>query len=381
MPSGQFVRQNAGSMGEYRAFVPDPLPPPIDLPPSLVEAEQRALLALGRLDGVMRYLPDPDLFLWMYVRNEAVLSSQIEGTQSTLSDLLLFEHEATPSIPTTDVAEVSRYVRATRLGVDLLAELPISTRLLSLVHAELLAGTRGGDKSPGQVRVTQNWIGGSMPGNAHYVPPPPHLVGELLTNLEKFLNDVPRRTPPLLKAGLAHAQFETIHPYLDGNGRLGRLLITLLLVSEKVLEAPLLYLSLYFKEHKAEYYERLQRVRTHGEWIPWLEFFFAGVESVARSASDNVQALMTLFKKHEDAIAKVGGRGVSTMLRVYKIAQREAVVDIPSAAKELELTHPSVSAAVRVLEKLGILLEVTGKARDRRYLYSDYVKQLSGGSR
>ncbi|CAN5292410.1 Fic family protein [soil metagenome] len=327
----------------------------------------------------MLYLPDPNFFLYMYIRNEAVLSSQIEGTQSTLSDLLLFEHEGTPSVPLADVVEVSAYVRALNHGVARLAELPLSMRLLGEVHRELLTGTRGGDKSPGAIRVTQNWIGGSMPGNAHYVPPPPHLLGELLSNLEKFLNDEPARTRPLLKAGLTHAQFETIHPFLDGNGRLGRLLITLLLVSEKMLGSPLLYLSLHFKEHKDEYYERLQRVRTHGEWLPWLEFFFAGVESVSQRASDNVVALMALFRQHEQAIVDRGGRGVSTMLRVFKIAKNEAVVAIPTAVKRLGLTHPSVSAAVKALVELGILVEVTGKARDRRYLYKDYVTQLSKG--
>lgn len=273
--SGRFVRQNASSLGEYNAFAPDLLPPAAieRLAPAVLEAENRAAMAVARLDGAVSFLPDPNLFLYMYVRNEAVLSSQIEGTQSTLSDLLLFEHDGAPSVPQADVEEVSRYVRALNLGVRRLPELPISMRLLKELHLELLAGTRGAEKAPGEIRTTQNWIGGPMPGNAFFVPPPPHLLGDLLSNLDKFVNDVPERTRPLLKAGIAHAQFETLHPFLDGNGRIGRLMITLILVSEQVLRAPLLYLSLYFKEHKSEYYDHLQRIRTEGAWAEWLLFF------------------------------------------------------------------------------------------------------------
>jgi Fic family protein len=251
--------------------------------------------------------------------------------------------------------------------------------LLAEVHRELLSGTRGSDKAPGHVRTTQNWIGGSMPGNAHFVPPPPHLVGELLSNLDKFVNDVPERTRPLLKAGIAHAQFETIHPFLDGNGRVGRLLITLILVADKVLHAPLLYLSLHFKEHRAEYYERLQRVRTHGEWLPWLRFFFAGVERVAEQADATVRAVMDLFRRHHAAIMALGGRGIATVMRVYEVAQREAVVAIPGLVKSTGLTHPTVSQAVKSLVDLGVLTEVTGRARDRRFLYDSYVTLLSQG--
>lgn len=377
--SGQFIRQNAGKPGEYLAFVPHPLPPhpPLVFDVGLVEAENRATLALGRLDGSLRVLPDPDLFLYMYIRNEAVLSSQIEGTQSTLSDLLLFEHEAAPSVPLADVREVSGYVRALNHGVARLAELPVSMRLLCELHRELLAETRGADKQPGEVRTTQNWIGGSMPGKARYVPPPAHLVGELLGNFEKFINDVPNRTRPLLKAGLAHAQFETIHPFLDGNGRLGRLLITLLLVAEGVLHAPLLYLSLHFKERQDEYYERLQRVRTHGEWLPWLAFFFGGVENVAQRASDKMRDIMALFNADHAAIFARKGRGMSTMLRVYEVAKRQAVVSVPELMKQLGLTYPPINAAVQQLVALGTLVEATGRARDRRFLYDKYVRLLS----
>jgi len=335
-------------------------------------------MAVARLDGAVSFLPDPDLFLYMYVRNEAVLSSQIEGTQSTLSDLLLFEHEGAPAVPRADVEEVSRYVAALNLGVRRLSELPISMRLLKELHQQLLAGTRGADKSPGEVRSTQNWIGGSMPSNAFFVPPPPHLLGELLSNLDKFVNDDPDRTRPLLKAGIAHAQFETLHPFLDGNGRLGRLLITLILVSEQVLRAPMLYLSLYFKEHKAAYYDHLQRIRTEGAWIEWLRFFFHGVEDVARRAGETIRTIRELFDRHQTLIVASGGRATGSMMQVFDAAKRDAVVGIPELVKRTGATHPTVTQAVRKLVELGILIEVTGRARDRRYLYRDYVRILSG---
>ena len=377
--AGRFVVQNAGSEGEYRAFVPAELPPrpPVEIGPPLRELEARAHLALGRLDGGTRHLPDPGLFLYMYIRKEAVLSSQIEGTQSSLSDLLLFESAGAPAVPVSDVEDVSRYIRAMNHGIRRLQELPLSMRLLREVHRELVAGARGGDKTPGELRTSQNWIGGTRPGNAHFVPPPPHLLGDLLSNLEKFLHDETGRTPTLLKAGLAHAQFETIHPFLDGNGRVGRLLITLVLVAERVLHAPLLYVSLYFKEHREEYYERLQRVRTHGEWEKWILFYLEGVASVAGQATETASTLMRLFDAHQKKIVEKGGKGAQSALRVYELAKKKAVLSISQAAKTLELTHPTVSSAVKLLEELGILKEMTGKQRDRQFLYAEYVKILS----
>ena len=313
----------------------------------------------------------------MYIRKEAVLSSQIEGTQSSLSDLLLFESAGAPAVPVSDVEDVSRYIRAMNHGIRRLQELPLSMRLLREVHRELVAGARGGDKTPGELRTSQNWIGGTRPGNAHFVPPPPHLLGDLLSNLEKFLHDETGRTPTLLKAGLAHAQFETIHPFLDGNGRVGRLLITLVLVAERVLHAPLLYVSLYFKEHRDEYYERLQRVRTHGEWEKWILFYLEGVASVAGQATETASTLMRLFDAHQKKIVEKGGKGAQSALRVYELAKKKAVLSISQAAKTLELTHPTVSSAVKLLEELGILKEMTGKQRDRQFLYAEYVKILS----
>ncbi len=337
-----------------------------------------AHLALGRLDGGSALLPDPDLFIYMYLRKEAVLSSQIEGTQSSLSDLLLYESAGAPPVPTSDIEEVARYIRAMNHGIRRLKELPLSVRLLREVHEQLVRGaSRGGDKTPGEIRTSQNWIGGSRPGNAAFVPPPPHLLGELLTNLERFLHD--KETPALIKAGLAHAQFETIHPFLDGNGRVGRLLITLLLVADKVLRAPLLYVSLYFKEHREEYYERLQRIRTHGEWETWMLFYLDGIASVAAQATATAAALTRLFDVDHKRVTEKSGKAASSALRVYDLAKRRAVVSIPDAAKTLGLSHPTVSHAVKLLEQLGILSETTGKQRDRVFSYVEYLETLSQG--
>ncbi|HEY3819806.1 MAG TPA: Fic family protein [Polyangiaceae bacterium] len=379
--AGHFLEQNAGSTGSYHAFVPSPLPPspPLELDIALRDAEAQANLAVGRLDGASRLLPDLNLFLYMYIRKEAVLSSQIEGTQSSLSDLLLFENAGAPAVPLDDVTEVSRYVRALDHGVRRLAELPVSMRLLREMHRELVTGARGGDKTPGDIRTSQNWIGGTRPGNAHFVPPPPHLLGELLSNLEKFLHDDPERTPTLLKAGIAHAQLETIHPFLDGNGRLGRLLIALVLVAEGVLHAPLLYMSLHFKEHREEYYERLQRIRTHGEWEAWVLFYLEGVGAVADQATQTAAAVMHLFETDRGRIVASAGKAAQSALQVFDVAKKKAALSIPEAARSLELTQPTVNSAVKLLVTLGVLREVTGKQRDRQFLYGEYVELLSHG--
>lgn len=293
--AGTFVSANSGPE-DYSAFIPKPLPPnpPLEITPRLQGLLDRANQALGRLDGVTLLLPDPDQFLYTYIRKEAVLSSQIEGTQSSLSDLLLFENDAAPGVPLNDARETLSYIEAMNHGLRRLAsgELPLSLRLLREVHARLLAGTRGADKTPGEFRATQNWIGGTRPGNARFVPPPAHEVMGAMGALERFLHDDPVQTPILLKAALAHAQFETVHPFLDGNGRVGRLLITLLLCSEGVLSRPLLYLSLYLKRNRDAYYERLQAVRTESAWEQWLEFFLEGVVEVAESATQTAQRIV-----------------------------------------------------------------------------------------
>jgi len=376
--AGHFVTQQPGP-GSFLAFVPAALPPdpPIAMDGAMQDALEKAGLSLGRLDGITRLLPDPDLFLYMYIRKEAVLSSQIEGTQSSLSDLLLFENAATPGVPEGDVKEVSNYIAAMDHGIAALkTRLPMSLRLLREVHQVLVTNTRGGDKTPGAFRTSQNWIGGTRPGTARFVPPPPHEMGVALDNLEKFIHDIPTRTPTLLKAGLAHAQFETIHPFLDGNGRIGRLLITLLFISEDVLSQPLLYISLYFKQHRDEYYDKLQRVRTHGEWEAWLLFYLAGIAASADVAKTTVSKLIELFKADREAVLKLG-KGAASAVRVYEHLQHRALLKITDTAKALGLTQPTVSAAINQLEALGIVEEITGKQRDRVFAYGEYLKILS----
>jgi Fic family protein len=379
--AGHFVRQGSGDAA-FRALIPAPLPPD---PPLAIDAElllllERAGVALGRLDGIARLLPDPELFLFGYVRKEAVLSSQIEGTQSSLSDLLLFENESAPSVPEGDVKEVSNYVAALEHGLDLLrTKLPLSLRLLRQVHDVLVSGTRGGDKTPGEFRTSQNWIGGSRPGNAAFVPPPPHELGQCLTNLERFLNDEPTRTPAVLKAGVAHAQFETIHPFLDGNGRVGRLLITLVLVAEGVLKEPLLYVSLFFKQHRDEYYRRLQAVRTDGDWEGWIRFYVEGVATVAEQATDTASRLVALFERDRQKVS-ASKRSTRNTHAALELVMRQAIVSIPEITKKLDATAPTAAKAVQELERLGIIREITGKQRDRRFVYSDYVNLLTEGT-
>jgi Fic family protein len=333
--------------------------------------------ALGRLDAVSVLLPEPDLFLYSYIRKEAVLSSQIEGTQSSLSDLLLFENEHAPGVPLEDVEETSNYVAAMNHGLQRIAsgELPLSNRLLREVHGRLMAGVRGGDKAPGDFRRTQNWLGGTRPGNARFVPPPAIEVVRAMSDLEKFLHDEPEPTPILVKAALAHAQFETIHPFLDGNGRVGRLLITLLLCSERVLQLPLLYLSLYFKQHRDAYYDHLQRVRTEGAWEEWLEFFLEGVIAVASAATETARSIRDMIETDRDAIHDLG-RGAASALRVHELASRRVALTAGGAATSLELSVPTVNAALARLQSAGILREVTGRRRGRVFVYDAYLALL-----
>ena len=372
------VAAQSGPEG-YSAFVPAPLPPH---PPLRIDSAVQALLdeanqALGRLDGVTLLLPDPGQFLYSYVRKEAVLSSQIEGTQSSLSDLLLFENEAAPGAPLDDVEETSNYIAAMKHGLQRIesGELPLSNRLLREVHALLMSGVRGGDKAPGEFRRTQNWLGGTRPGNARFVPPPPPEVIPAMSDLEKFLHDDPEPTPILVKAALAHVQFETIHPFLDGNGRVGRLLITLLLCSERVLQQPLLYLSLYFKQHRDTYYDRLQRVRTDGEWEEWLEFFLEGVISVAGSATETARRIRELVESDRNTIHGLG-RGAPSALRVHELAGRRIVLSARGTAAQVGLSVPTVNAALVRLEEAEILREVTGRRRGRLFVYDAYLELL-----
>ena len=373
--AGRLVVVQSGSEG-YSAFIPAPLPPepPLRISQTIQTLLDEANQALGRLDGVTLLLPDPGQFLYSYVRKEAVLSSQIEGTQSSLSDLLLFENEAVPGVPLDDVEETANYIAAMSHGLRRIesGELPLSNRLLREVHERLMAGVRGGDKAPGEFRRTQNWLGGTRPGNARFVPPPAHEVADAMSDLEKFLHGP---TPILIKAALAHVQFETIHPFLDGNGRVGRLLITLLLCAEKVLQQPLLYLSLFFKQHRDAYYDHLQRVRTEGAWEAWLEFFLEGVVVVASSATATAREIRSLVDADRARIHGLG-RGAASALRVHELAGRRIVLSARRAADELQLSAPTVNAAFSRLQEAGILQEVTGRKRGRLYVYESYLQLL-----
>ncbi len=335
---------------------------------------------MGRLDGLALQLPDAPLFLYSYVRKEAVLSSQIEGTQSSLSDLMLFEMEDAPGVPIDDVVEVSNYVRAMDHGLRRLREgFPLSNRLLREIHAELLSRGRGSDKLPGEFRRSQNWIGGSRPSTAYYVPPPHTSVQDCMGELEQFLHAQGTNIPPLVKAGLSHAQFESIHPFLDGNGRVGRLLIALLLVHDEVLREPTLYLSLYFKQHRQTYYELLNGLRHDGDWEEWLQFFLEGVTQTAERAASTARQLLEMFDEDASLIQKQG-RTASSALRVHKALQERPIISLQEAGNRAGLASTATSTGMRVLESQGIVREITGRERDRRYAYRRYIDILSEGT-
>ena len=378
--SGHYVPLPSSGGENARAFVPAPLPPlpPLDLSQEHQEQLQNAMLALGRLDGLTAALPNPAIFLYSYIRKEAVLSSQIEGTQSSLSDLMLFELEGVASVPVDDVQEVSNYVAAMNYGLERLKASPLSLRLLKEIHGVLLAKGRGSSKEPGEFRRSQNWIGGSRPGNAFFVPPPPDQVLECLGALEKYLHNDPVKTPALIKAALAHVQFETIHPFLDGNGRLGRLLITFLLCAEGVLQEPLLYLSLYFKRHRSQYYDLLQTVRLNGDWEAWLSFFLAGVAEIANQAAATAKALMALSADDEKRIRGLR-KASGSALQVHRLLQSQPMVSIGKASQTLGLSVPTVTAALGHLAQLEIVREITGRRYGRSFAYNTYLQILNEG--
>ncbi|MEN6439015.1 MAG: Fic family protein [Syntrophobacter sp.] len=365
-----------------KAYIPEPLPPvpPLKLTNRHHDLIEKANRALGRLDGMTFVLPDTSLFLYFYVRKEALLSSQIEGTQSSLNDLLLYESEEMPGVPFEDVQEVSNYVAAMNHGLDKLrGGFPLSLRLIRETHGILLSRGRGSDKEPGEFRRSQNWVGGTRPGNAIFVPPPPESLMDSLGPFEKFLHNDPVVTPLLIKAALAHVQFETIHPFLDGNGRMGRLLITLLLCAEGALSAPILYLSLYFKTHRQEYYDWLQRVRTEGDWEGWLDFFLVGVMETAGQATQSARQIMQLFEADSARIETLK-KSAGSALRVYQLLRTMPLLPIPHAAKALNLTVPTITQSLENLRKLGIVNEITGKKRGRIFAYSEYLNILSRGT-
>ena len=373
------VSSTAGERVE--AFLPSPLPPnpPVRMDQLSLQLEA-ASQAMGRLEGVASILPSTPIFLYMYIRKEALLSSQIEGTQSSLSELLLFENEAAPGAPLDDVQEVSNYVAAISLGLKRIKEdFPISLRLMRELHGVLLAKGRGSRMQPGEFRRSQNWIGGTRPGNARYVPPPQDKVLDLMSELEAFINKDTPDIPILIKAGLVHVQFETIHPFLDGNGRLGRLLITLLLCSHGVLTEPSLYLSLHFKQHRQRYYELLQQVRKEGDWEAWLVFFLEGVAETSNQAVATARELLDLFATEQSKIEGIG-RPAASALRVHQLLQQKPIIAVPSAAKQLGVSVPTVARSIQHLERLGIVREFTGKRRGRMYIHDRHMKILERGT-
>ena len=369
----------AGERAE--AYVPQALPP---IPPVQLERLygrlEAANRAIGRLDGVASILPDTPLFLYMYVRKEALLSSQIEGTQSSLSELLLFESEDVPGFPLDDVQEVSNYIGAMNHGLNRIREgFPLSLRLIREIHEALLSKGRGSTKQPGEFRRSQNWIGGTRPGNALFVPPPPERVMDLMAGLEEFIHAETPEIPFLVKAGLVHVQFETIHPFLDGNGRLGRLLITFLLCTHGILKEPILYLSLYFKSHRQQYYDLLQRVRDQGDWETWLEFFLDGITETSLQAADAAREILRLFEADRHRIEELG-RPAASALRVHQMLQQKPLIGINEAAEKLKMSQPTVAKSIQHLEELGIVRETTGRQRGRRFVYSEYLNILNRGT-
>ena len=376
--AGRYVRQVTG----YRAFLPAPLPPE---PPVRIEGKLQAALsdadrALGRLDGSILTLPNPDLFVYMYVRKEAVLSSQIEGTQSSLQDLIAAEAQVLSPDRPGDVDEVVNYVAAMKHGLGRLKELPVSVRLIREIHERLLQGVRGSNLTPGDLRTTQNWIGpsGCTLNEATFVPPPPGEVGAALGQLEQFIH-TEDSLPSLVKIGLAHAHFETIHPFLDGNGRVGRLLITFLLCEKEILVKPVLYLSHYFKRHRAEYYDRLQAVRDRGEWEEWLVFFLTGVAEVSREATITARNILALRESHRTAITDRFGRAAANGHRVLEHLYESPIVTVNQVQALTGTTYPAANQLVGKLVDSGILAEVTGQVRNRKFLYQKYIELFGEG--
>lgn len=369
--AGTYIRQPRG----YRAFIPKPLPvdPPLVIDQGLWTKLSAGDRALGRLDGATEVLPNPNLFVAMFARREAVLSSQIEGTQASLVDVLEYEADAARKGLRSDVAEVVNHVRAMNHGLERLESLPVSLRLIREIHEELLANVRGGRRSPGEFRRTQNWIGrpGCTLTEAAFVPPPPHEMMAALSDLEAFLHaDVD--LPALVNVGLVHAQFETIHPFIDGNGRVGRLLITFLLCQRKILRQPLLYLSLYLTRHKPEYYERLMAIRDYGDWEGWLKFFLQGVAEVANQATDTARRILQLREEHRDFVSQ-HIRGSANGLRLLDFLYQRPVVSVGLVTRELAVSNPTANKLVNQFNNAGLLVEITGRQRNRLFSYESYL--------
>jgi Fic family protein len=377
---GRYVRVAAAGEA-FQAYIPAPLPPrpPVDWSAGLRARFDAALVALGRLDAITDLLPNASLVLYSFVRKEAVLSSMIEGTQSSLADLMLFELDEQPGVPVEDAREVSRYVTALEHGLKRLrGGFPLSLRLLREVHKVLLGRGRGGNLAPGEWRRTQVWIGGTRPGNAVFVPPPANELDECLKHLERFLHGEPEATPPLVKAALAHVQFETIHPFLDGNGRVGRLLIALQLAADGLLREPLLYISLHFKEHRQAYYQLLNRVRESGDWETWLEFFADAVTQSATQAGASARRLLELANTDARRIEKLG-RAAPSALAIHRALQRQPIATAAALAHAARLTPATVNKSLVHLERIGVVAELTSRRRGRVFSYSRYAEILNEG--
>ena len=377
--TGRYTPAIAGGIN-CEAFVPWPLPPnpPLEIDSKLQKRINQAMLALGRLDAISTLLPDAHLFLYSYVRKEAVMSSQIEGTQSSLSDLMLYEMEGVPGVPMDDVQEVSCYVSALNLGIERIREgNPITFRLIIEIHRSLMTSGRGVNRSPGEFRRSQVWIGGHRPDEATFVPAPANEIADCWAELERFINDVPDSTDPLIKAALSHVQFETIHPFMDGNGRIGRLLIPMILVEAGVIKEPLLYLSVFFKKHRQTYYERLNQVRLTGDWEAWLLFFVDAVAETATQAVDTAQQLNELRQKDKASITKLGRQSGSAG-QVIDALFEQPVVNINKLIELTGLTAATLGKVLEALEQqLGIVKEVTGQKRNRVYAYTAYIEILN----
>ena len=376
--SGTYIRQPTG----YKAFIPATLPPvpPIDMTAELQRLLSDADRALGRLDGSIQTLPNPDLFVLMYVRKEAVLSSQIEGTQSSLVNVLEAEAQVFAPDQPKDVDEVLNYVSAMNMGLERLRTLPLCVRLIREIHERLLRGVRGNRLQPGELRSTQNWIGpsGATLSEASFVPPPPDVVPQALSDWERFV-EADDALPVLIKIGMAHAQFETIHPFLDGNGRVGRLLITFHLCARDILSKPVLYLSHYFKKHRTEYYEHLQSVRDNGDWEGWLTFFLRGVEQVAQEATSTARNIVALREAHRSLVANEFGRVAANGMLVLESLYARPIIGVKDVIELTGMTFPSANDLVKRLVENKILTEITGQARNRRFRYAPYIKIFSDG--
>jgi len=367
---------------QVKAFIPDPLPPTDELDVKFLQHSlDSANFSLGQLDSVATILPEPWLFLYAYIRKEAVLSSQIEGTQSTLSDLMLFELTQAPGVPADDdVVEVSNYVHALEHGIRRMREdnFPLSNRLIREVHHKLLSSGRGSENLPGEFRRSQNWLGGTRPGNARFVPPPAHMVEDCMSDLERYFHSTKNGYSTLIRAGLSHVQFETIHPFLDGNGRIGRLLLVMQLCHEGLLTEPILYLSLHFKKYRSDYFSLLNSVRHHGDWEAWLEFFLAGITDTSANAISLAKRLDSLFRNDYDRIRQ-DVRFASSALRVHQALQLRPISTIKNIAQHTHLSIPAVTNGMSALEQLGIAFEMTKKKRNRIYAYDRYISILNEG--